>query len=56
MTVRDIYLATNDSEALEIADGKRTLYIGCSSDIPFELLNMIVYRISHNKSALIIFI
>lgn len=56
MTVRDIYLSTNESEAIEIADGKRSLYIGCCSDIPYEFLNMIVYRITHNKEALILFI
>lgn len=56
MIVQDIYLATKGSEAIEIADGKRTVYIGCCSDIPCELLKMIVYRISRNNSALILFI
>lgn len=56
MTVKDIYLTTKGTEPIEIVDEKRSVYIGCSYDIPYELLNMIVYRISHNKSALILFI
>ena len=56
MTVRDIYLSTNECEALEIVDTNKTLYVGCSADIPYELLGLIVYRISHNIEALIIYV
>lgn len=56
MEVRDIYLITTDSEVIEIVDGESTVYKGCSSDIPCELLYMIVYKITHNQSALVLFI
>ena len=55
MVVKDIYLATEEYELVEINDyNGKNLYVGCCSDIPAELFHLIVYRISHNSLALII--
>lgn len=54
MTIRELYILTHDHQPIEIYSLDRNLYIGASCDIPSELFNLIVERISCNSMAIVV--
>lgn len=54
MTVRDIYLLTNDTEPVQILRGCTTLYVGCSIDIPSCMFDRNVLKISQSMYAIVL--
>lgn len=54
MTVRDIYLLTNDTEPVQILRGCTTLYVGCSIYIPSCMFDRNVLKISQSMYAIVL--
>ena len=58
MIVKDIYLATTDTQPIQILTTREinTIYIGCAKDIPNCMLESTVKRITQSMYALVLIV